>query len=949
MHSSIRVKTLVTVIVASLGAVGASPLWSQDHAAAKAGLITSSEVRQTYLVEFEEAGALHYDGSIGNLRATAREATGGAQFDAQRPEVQAYVAYLETEIAQRTAGISARLGREVAVTHRFFYTHTGIALELTADEVSQIASMAGVKSVSASGEERLETFRGPDFIGAPTIWNLPTPGGVTNRGFGVRIAILDSGANSAHPSFANDASCGFTVGNPKLVAASCSTATGPGGACNGPNPEADATSSSHGVHTAGTAGGNTLLVSSTTPAPVVPAPFTQISGVAPCAGVDSYKVCNTAAGTCATVDSIAAVNNAIATISTGVKALNFSIGGGTSPWNATDSDRAFLNAVNAGIFVAASAGNTRTETPDPVGQVNHRGPWTMTVANSYHDLNPAAKVSIVGPTAASNLQNIVMNKGSTTPEGVLLTAQPVRTYATNIEGCTATGGIPAAQFSGAIAVVRRGTCNFSEKITNAVNAGAVAVIVANNQIGSISMDTTGAPATTPAYSISSQAVADNLIAFVNANATTTTGTFDPTGRLPDKLNDGSLRGPTPGNLADLTKPDISGPGTAIYAAARAEDGNYIYLSGTSMSGPHVAGSGALLRAVRPTWTATEVKSALQMTAKRTGWKDDGTAPWDADDVGSGRVDLTKASSAGLVMDESYANFLASNPVGGTINIKDLNIPSVRNMACNSSCTFTRTVKSTLAGSSTWNVGFETTSGINATVTPATFTLAAGATQVLTITANTGSYVPPAATPNAPGFGYITLDEAGSLSPQEHITVALRGTRPDIIFQDGFDPEGEPTNPNHVTFVLNAPVHNSINGTCINFLTGVVRDNLPSCPGDDFNPYTQTGSLLSFYWSYTGATSNRGGVSAGGLYKVSYAGEVIGSSSTFTDVVGSMGNWRVAGGVDAYLGFRFLNTTTGAINYGYVRINNTSAVGATGYPATIVSYTFDKSGASITIP
>jgi subtilisin family serine protease len=949
MRSSFRLKTLAAIVVASLGGAAASPILANDVALAKAGVISPSEVRQTYMVEFQEDGALHYKGGVGNLRATALDASGRTEFSAASEDVKAYVAYLEVEVANRTAAIGALLGRDATATHKFFYTHTGIALELTEDEAAKVATMPGVKSIGISGEERLDTFRGPDFIGAPTIWNAPTPGGVTNRGFGVRIAILDSGANSTHPSFANDASCGFTAGNPKLVAKSCATATGPGGTCNGPNPEADAVSSSHGVHTASTAGGNTLTASAS-PAPTIPAPYTQISGVAPCAGVDSYKVCNTASGTCAVVDSVAAVNNAIATIDTGVKALNFSIGGGNSPWAAAnDSDRAFLNAVNAGIFVAASAGNTRTEIPDPVGQVNHRGPWTMTVANSYHDLNPAATLSILEPSAPSTLQNIVMNKGSTTPEGVLLANQPVRTYPANIEGCTASGGFPAGTFTGAIAVVRRGTCAFTEKITNAVNAGAAAVIVANNQAGSISMDTTGAPASTPAYSISSQAVGDEVIAFINANATTSVGTFDPTGRLPDKLADSSLRGPIAGTLADLTKPDISGPGTSIYAGARTEDGSYVYMSGTSMSSPHVAGAGALLRAVRPTWSVMEVKSALQMTAKRTGWKDTGTAPWDADDVGSGRVDLTKAASAGLVMHETYDNFLAANPSGGSINIKALNLPSLRNTACNGSCTFTRTVKSTLSTSATWNVGFETTSGINVSVSPSTFTIAPGSTQELTITANTGSYLPPASAPNTPGFGYITLTEAAGLSPEEHITVALRGTRPDLIFKDGFEGEEE-ANPNLVTFELNAPVHNSLNGTCIKFLTGVVRDNLGSCPGDDFNPYVLTGEL-SFYWAYTGTEANRGGLANGSLYKVSHSGEVIGPSSTFISQAGGapMAGWRTAGGHDAYLGFRFLNTETNQINYGYVRINNTSAVGTTGYPATIVSYTFDKSGASITIP
>ncbi len=953
MRKSTRVKALAVLVAASCAGVTATTVSSQGIFSDDPAQPSAVAEEPSYFVEFVEDGALQYHGGLGSLRGTSPQVTGAATFDAQNADVRAYVEYLEYALSNHVAAIGARLGRSVNVTHKYFYTHSGIALQLSAAEATDVARMPGVKSVKQSGFDQLDTFRGPEFIGAGTIWGMPPVGGInTNYGQGVRIAVLDSGANSAHPSFANDASCGFSVGSPKLYAASCATATGPGGACNGPNPEADATSSSHGVHTAGTAGGNILVAATTTPAPVIPAPYTQIAGVAPCAGVDSYKVCNTAQGTCATIDTIAAVNNAIARASLGVKALNFSISGGTAPWTTGESDRAFLEAINAGIFVAASAGNTRTETPDPVGQVNHLGPWTMTVANSYHDLNPAAKISVTAPTVADGLQNLIMNKGSTTPEGTVLTNQPTRVYTTNIEGCTASGGIAAGTFTGAIAVIRRGTCNFSEKITNAVNAGAVAVIITNNQAGGISMDTTGAPTTAPAYSISSQAVGNQLISYLTTNATTSTATFDPTGRLPDKLADSSLRGPTRAAVGDITKPDISGPGTSIYAAARAADGNYIYLSGTSMSGPHVAGAGALLRAVRPTWTPTEVKSALQMTAKRTGWKDTGAAPWDADDAGSGRVDLTKAASAGLVMDETYANFLAANPTGGTINMKALNIPSVRNMDCNPNCTFTRTVKSTLAGSSTWNVTFETTSGIEATVTPATFTLAAGATQALTIVVSPGGYGPSMAAPNAPGFGHVVLTEAAAQSPAEHITVAIRGVR-DGIFKDGFDPSGPVGNPNHVTFTLNAPVHDSLNGTCIKWLTGVVRDNLASCTGDDFNPYTVTATprQLSFFWNYIGATANRGGAASGSAYVVAPAGTVIGPSTTFIDTSssGPTSAWRVTGGIDGYLGFRFLNTATSTINYGYVRINNVGAVGTSGMPATIVSYTFDNSGAPITVP
>ena len=84
---------------------------------------------------------------------------------------------------------------------------------------------------------------------------------------------------------------------------------------------------------------------------------------------------------------------------------------------------------------------------------------------------------------------------------------------------------------------------------------------------------------------------------------------------------------------------------------------------------------------------------MMMTSFNGGTKEDGTTPWDADDVGTGRIDLTKAALAGLVMDETTQHFLDANPNTGG-DPKTLNIPSVRNMECTPNCTWTRTVRNT---------------------------------------------------------------------------------------------------------------------------------------------------------------------------------------------------------------------------------------------------------------
>ena len=85
--------------------------------------------------------------------------------------------------------------------------------------------------------------------------------------------------------------------------------------------------------------------------------------------------------------------------------------------------------------------------------------------------------------------------------------------------------------------------------------------------------------------------------------------------------------------------------------------------------------------VRPSWTPYEIRSALMMTAERNATlKEDGMTPTDHFDVGAGRIDLEHARDAGLVLDESPANFLAADPdLGGDPGT--LNLASMQNSNC----------------------------------------------------------------------------------------------------------------------------------------------------------------------------------------------------------------------------------------------------------------------------
>src|SRR3989304_3054424 len=119
---------------------------------------------------------------------------------------------------------------------------------------------------------------------------------------------------------------------------------------------------------------------------------TRISGRAPHANVISYKACQASnfnpggvinLGTCPLDALVAAIDAATADV---VDVINFSIGGGsTDPWSGP-LQQAFFGTQAAGVFVAASAGNSGPN-PQTIGQPSN-APWLMSVGASTHNRRP---------------------------------------------------------------------------------------------------------------------------------------------------------------------------------------------------------------------------------------------------------------------------------------------------------------------------------------------------------------------------------------------------------------------------------------------------------------------------------------------------------------------------------------------------------------------------------
>ena len=683
-----------------------------------------------YIVRLQDPSVSAYLGGNGSLRATSPEATGARRLDPTTAASQAYYSYLANKQQGLLSAMGNAFGRTVQAEFQYLYALNAVAVRISHAEALRAFGLPGVLTVYPDKLAELDTDMGPTLIGADAIWTGDTYPEVATFGEGIVIGMLDSGINSKHPSFAETDEGGYTHVNPygaKVYHGWCATNKG---FCNEkligaynlyvPTTDPEDTDG-HGSHTASTAGGNALVANLT----IGGLPFPRdISGVAPHANIVAYKICDPS---CPNSLAVAAVDLAIGTDM--VDVINYSISGGDDPWN--DSvDQAFLDATAAGIFVSASAGNTGPG----LATVAHTGPWNSSTAASTHSRIFGNYVDV---TAAGGAMNDIPSA-----LGALVTLAadftgPIKYDAAYHYACTA---IPAGTFTGAIALVQRGGCTFDVKMTNLAAAGATAMIVFNNA---------GGPPTVMGFTLTlipgtmiTLADGTDLVALITGD-TTATATISATTAMiintdwQDILAGFSARGPS---QHELLKPDYTAPGVNILAAVAAEPGDPVqfgFYQGTSMSSPHGAGAAALMMALQPDWSPVEVRSAMSTTADAaavlayTGLS--AATPWD---TGSGRLDLSWAGRAPLVMDETTADFIAANPdLGG--DPKTLNMPYLVNYDCIGTCSWTRTVTSVLLENTTWDVVIPPTpAGLTLTVSPMTFELTQGNPNVaLTITAD----------------------------------------------------------------------------------------------------------------------------------------------------------------------------------------------------------------------
>jgi hypothetical protein len=716
-----------------------------------------------------------YKGDVRGLAATSPAVTGQKlRGSSTEKKYESYIAGREAKFtsALRSAVPSARLGRSLTTVYG------GVAAVLPANQVAALLRVPGVVAVQKDELRQPLTDSSTKFIGADSLNS--SFGGASNAGKGVIFGSLDSGVWPEHTSFADTGTTSAPPAKADGTARTCDfgdnplTAEADVFACNnkliggagflntytqvvGPElfGKTARDSDGHGTHTASTSAGN--VVSSATVFGVERGP---IRGVAPGAWVSVYKVCGEQG--CFSSDSAAAVEQAIAD---GVSVINFSISGGSNPF--TDPvELAFLDAYAAGVFVAASAGNSGPG----AGTTDHVSPWVTTVAASTQTREFSSTL-----TLQSGADTLVLS-GSSIMGGVA-TQTPVVVAADapyNDKFCL--NATPAADlYAGKVVVCARGGGGLGRvsKGFNVAAGGAVGMILYNPVLADTETDNHWLPAV-------HLADGTELLAWLATHTTGVTAAFTPglkANGQGDVMAAFSSRGPGGFGI----KPDITAPGVQILAGHTPvhDPGNitvgpegeyYQAIAGTSMSSPHIAGSALLEKALHPSWTPGQIKSALMTTAKTSVVKEDGVTPADPFDDGSGRVDLTKAQNPGLTFDETAADMATLG--NDKVHAIDLNLPSINAPVMPGSVTTVRTAVNVTNRTQYYKVSTTAPADSSITVSPRSFSVRPGRSVALKITISSSA-------PTGQYFGEIRLRPDSRSLPTLHLPVGFVPQQADV--------------------------------------------------------------------------------------------------------------------------------------------------------------------------
>jgi minor extracellular serine protease Vpr len=610
---------------------------------------------------------------------------------------QAGAANYRRSLQQRQQAVRTELARRgIVPTGSTTALVNAIFVMAPADSVADLQNIPGVKSVVPLRTYHRKLNRATTLVNAPAAWSAV--GGVNNAGAGVKIAILDTGIDQQHPAFqdpslpmpagyprCNGSDCAFT-NNKVIVARSYVQQLAAGSSSQ--NPAADSRPDDysprdrvgHGTAVASAAAGHTN------------AGLVAISGVAPAAYLGNYKIYGSPEVNDFTTDDviIQALEDAM---NDGMDIVSFS-SGGPAFTGALDTGAAcgapagqpcdlvalaFENAVKAGMVVVAAAGNEGSDGDNypTFNSISSPGdaPSVIAVGATTNSHTFAETVDVPG---RQDLHNLNTNPGdSLIPPGVVRgPLLDVSVFGSGPLGCSA---FPAYSLDGMIALIKRGTCNFSDKAQNAWDAGAVGVILYMAD-ASPPLSFTGASSVGIPVAMISLADGQSLADYA-ASVWPPLVDINSHGRevedTPNLVVGFSSIGPS----ADASlKPDVMAVGGnwnhngSIYMAAQKYDplgdlysaDGYANADGTSFSTPLVAGAAALVKQKHPGFSAAQVKSAVVNMASSTAvTHDDSGDSVDVRWVGGGLLAADAAVAATVTSDPATLSFGSIRP-GATL-------------------------------------------------------------------------------------------------------------------------------------------------------------------------------------------------------------------------------------------------------------------------------------------
>ena len=753
-----RISMLVCAAAATVlaGLSGPAPVVAAPGAGEAKALGKSKYSNSVYIVQMSGDPVVAYDGGIKGYAATRPRR--GEKIDPYSAKVTRYADHLT---ARHEAALAKAGGRKL---YSYVFAFNGFAAEMDEAAAQKLAAIKDVLAVTKDELRTLDTSSTPEFLGLRdpgSLWEQL--GGVGSAGEDVIIGIIDGGAWPEHPSFSDRTGSNgngtrdgklsyqqipgwhgrcipgeaFTASNcnQKLIGARYYNAGFGGNAgidelipheFNSPRDWGG-----HGTHVATTAGGNSGVMPEGDAAL-----FGPMSGIAPRARIAAYKVCwdDGTGGSCFNSDSVAAIDQAVAD---GVDVINFSISGTRT--NFLDPvEVAFLFAADAGVFVAASAGNSGPGS----STVAHPSPWITTVAAATHDRYYEAKV-VLGDNR--EFVGASVNQTGAGPAELVYSSDVGLPGADPVEvQLCYPGTLDPALVTGKIVLCDRGVIARVDKSLAVAQAGGVGSILANVSPASLNGDFHSVPtvhvdhfdgAEIRAYADAGGGSAEILPSYPNPVDAPFTASV-------------SSRGPLIAGGGDLLKPDLTAPGVDVLAGvAPPGNGNQLFslYSGTSMSSPHVAGLAALLKQLHPDWSPMMIKSALMTTGDDV--LDGGTPAPETNPVlihrqGAGHVRPNLAADPGLVFDSGWIDWLgflcgtgqltASYCPSIGIDPSDLNVPSIAIGALPGVQTVTRSVTNVSGGPSTYTPSVNGPAGFTVEVSPAVLQLARGETKSFTV-------------------------------------------------------------------------------------------------------------------------------------------------------------------------------------------------------------------------